>query len=255
MKAGVDLGSRSVKVALLGKDGSLELHKFDTIEFYRRYGKKGEGKFVVDFGGLDLVTEAESLVATGYGQQTVAVEGALVVPEIKAHLTGAVRLTGLSDFTLLDLGGQDSKVARVVRGRLADFMTNDRCAASTGRYLENMAAVLKISLDELGRHWADPVELASTCAIFAETELIGKIIEGHSVASLAAGVNHAIFKRIKPMLARLSGATVVFTGGVAYNGALRKIIGQETGAAVVVPENPEFAGAIGCCYLGGKLKS
>ncbi|MHB1043889.1 MAG: acyl-CoA dehydratase activase [Eubacteriales bacterium] len=249
MKAGIDLGSRSVKVALLREEGALELHKFDTIKFYREYGRKEEGKLVVDFAGLGLPVTGFSLAATGYGRQTVAVRGAAVVPEIKAHVAGATHLTGLSCFTLLDLGGQDSKVAKVIDGRLADFMTNDRCAASTGRYLENMAAVLNITLDELSVHSADPVELTSTCAIFGESELIGKIVEGYPVSSLAAGVNHTIFKRIRPMLARLNSGTIVFTGGVAKSGALRQIIEQETGAAVVVPEHPEFAGAIGCCHL------
>ena len=80
-------------------------------------------------------------------------------------------LTGLTSFTLLDLGGQDSKVALVREGRIVDFLTNDKCAASTGRYLENMAAALNISLEELGRHHSNPVELISTCAVFGESEL------------------------------------------------------------------------------------
>ena len=247
---GIDLGSRHVKVAQLGGDGSLTLHKFDTIAFYRKHGRKVDGRLAVDFAGLGLAVSGGSLVATGYGRQTVNLVGAKVIPEISAHVAGASFLTGLSDFTLLDLGGQDSKVAKVIRGKLTDFMTNDRCAASTGRYLENMATVLDISLDELGLHDEDPVDLTSTCAIFGESELIGKIVEGNPVASLAAGVNYTIFKRIRPMLVQMGGSTIVFTGGVAYSGALRKIIERETGARVVVPENPDYAGAIGCCVVG-----
>ncbi|MCL6639377.1 MAG: acyl-CoA dehydratase activase [Firmicutes bacterium] len=247
---GIDLGSRNVKVALLGEDNSLSLHKYDTITFYRERGRKAGGRLTVDFTGLGLAVEPGSLVATGYGRQTVDVAGAKVIPEITAHVAGAVFLTGLTDFTLLDLGGQDSKVAKVARGRLVDFMTNDRCAASTGRYLENMAAVLDISLDELSRHCEDPVDLNSTCAIFGESELIGKIVEGVPVESLAAGVNYTIFKRIRPMLLKLGGDTVVFTGGVAYNKALRTIIERETGVRVVVPEHPDYAGAVGCCAVG-----
>jgi len=80
--------------------------------------------------------------------------------------------------------------------------------------------------------------------------LIGKVVEGYSTSSLAAGVNYSIFKRIRPMLAKLaklSNGNVIFTGGVAYNEALRKIIGDEMGVKIVVPENPEYAGAVGCC--------
>lgn len=247
MNIGLDLGSRNVKIALREAGRITRLMKFDTVDFYRRYGSKTGGRLTVDFAALGLDAAGAVITATGYGRQAVNVRDARIIPEIKAHARGAVYLTGLADFTLLDLGGQDSKVALVRRGRLADFLTNDRCAASTGRYLENMAAVLNISLEELSRHHRDPVELTSTCAIFGESELIDKIVEGHPVSALAAGVNHSIFKRIHPMLAKLSSDTIVFTGGVARSGALAEIIRQETGYAVIVPEQPEYTGAIGCC--------
>lgn len=258
MYFGLDLGSRNVKIAIMGAERPHRLLKLDTIKFYREYGKKIDGQLTVDFSALGLDIKDAEITATGYGRQTVDIRGARVIPEIKAHVLGAIYLTGLADFTLLDLGGQDSKVALVRNGRLADFLTNDKCAASTGRYLENMAAVLNISLSELSRHYHNPVDLTSTCAIFGESELIDKIVQGFSVSSLAAGVNYSIFKRIHPMLAKLDSDTVVFTGGVAYNGALAEIIKLETGVAVVVPANPEFAGAIGCCVhaqgeTGGNL--
>lgn len=246
MFVGLDLGSRNVKAAVMAKDGSLRFQKFDTIRFYREHGKKEDGQLVVNYTALGLPAGAV-VTATGYGRNTVNVKGAGVIPEIKAHVLGAIHLTGLRDFTLLDLGGQDSKVALVRRGRMVDFLTNDKCAASTGRYLENMAAVLNISLEELSRHHCSPADLTSTCAIFGESELIGKVVEGYSVATLAAGVNHSIFKRIRPMLVKLASETIVFTGGVACNGALRHIIREETGIEVLVPENPEYAGAVGCC--------
>lgn len=247
MFAGIDLGSRSIKVALMEEDILLNLVKFDTMEFYRNNGKKEAGQFIVDFSTLDLTSPEAVITATGYGRQTIKVKGARIIPEIQAHVLGAIRLTSLSDFTLLDLGGQDSKVALVRGGRVVDFLTNDKCAASTGRYLENMAAVLNISLEELSRHYLHPAELTSTCAIFGESELIGKVVEGDSIQTLAAGVNHSIFKRIRPMLAKLSSRTIVFTGGVAYNEALRQIIAGELDTEVIVPDNPEYSGAIGCC--------
>ncbi|HWJ02219.1 MAG TPA: acyl-CoA dehydratase activase, partial [Verrucomicrobiae bacterium] len=188
----------------------------------------------------------DKLVSTGYGRNSLDLAGARVIPEIKAHLVGAVFQTGLKDFTLLDLGGQDSKIIKVQNGKMVDFLTNDKCAASTGRYLENMANVLGISLEELGRHWEEPVELNSTCAVFGESELIGKIVDGNSVAHLAAGVNFTIFRRIQPLLRQLWSPVLVFTGGVAQNQALQKIIQQELRAEVVVPAEPQFNGAIGC---------
>jgi CoA-substrate-specific enzyme activase, putative len=253
---GIDLGSRSVKIVLMA-DGQIAAEKvLETVAFYRDYGRRMSGELAVDFAALGL-GESEAVVATGYGRNTLAVAGATVIPELKAHVIGAVWQTGLTDFTLLDLGGQDSKVIKVRRGKMADFQTNDKCAASTGRYLENMAAVLGISLEELSRHSENPVELSATCAIFGESELIGRILEGYSVAELAAGVNYTIFKRVRPMLAALSaaGGTVVFTGGVAIGAALPLIIERELGAKVVVPARPQLNGAVGCAVHALSLRS
>lgn len=255
MFIGLDLGSRSVKLTLLEDNLLVRLDKFDTMRFYREHGKKEGGRLVIDAAGLALSDEKSTITATGYGRQAVNVKGARIIPEIKAHVLGAAYLTGLSDFTLLDLGGQDSKVALVRQGRMIDFLTNDKCAASTGRYLENMAAALNISIEELSRHRCDPAELTSTCAVFGESELIGFVVDGYSTSSLAAGVNYSIFKRIKPMLVKLSSKIIVFTGGVAHNGALVEIIREELDVEVVVPEHPQYAGAVGCCVDAAASRS
>lgn len=248
---GIDMGSRSVKIVFMESGKVVEKCFFDTIEFYREYSqRKGEG-LQVDFARLGL-PKADLTIATGYGRNTLGVDGAEIIPELKAHVLGAVYQTGLADFTLLDLGGQDSKVIKVRKGRMVDFQTNDKCAASTGRYLENMANVLGITLDELSRHSANPVELNSTCAIFGESELIGRIVEGHSIVSLAAGINYTIYKRIRAMLNSLRSDILVFTGGVAYNHALQEIIRQETGLRIIIPREPQINGAIGCCVHGMK---
>ncbi|MEL7563922.1 MAG: acyl-CoA dehydratase activase [Dehalobacterium sp.] len=248
MAFGIDLGSRHVKIALDHESGWV-FHRYDTIEFYRQYGCLAEGQLHIDFDKLHLKTE-EKVVSTGYGRLTIKIEGGFVIPEIKAHVLGALNQTGLNNFTLMDLGGQDSKVVKVVKGRMVDFQTNDKCAASSGRFLENMSQVLGISLEELGKHDQDPVEISSTCAVFGESELIGKIIEGISVERLAAGVNQTIVNRIKPMLKQLMSECIVFTGGVAFNPAIKRIVERELGVSVVVPPEPQFNGAIGCCIHG-----
>jgi predicted CoA-substrate-specific enzyme activase len=227
----------------------VQRHYFDTIEFYREHGRKHGEVLQIDFSRLGLI-QAEHTVATGYGRNTIKLEDAEAIPELKAHMLGAIHQTGLQDFTLLDLGGQDSKVIKVRKGRMVDFQTNDKCAASTGRYLENMANVLGISLDELSRYSDNPVELNSTCAIFGESELIGKIVEGHSIAELSAGVNYTIYKRVRAMLNSLQSEVLVFTGGVAKNQALQDIIRRETKFQIIIPSEPQLNGAIGCCVHG-----
>ncbi|KLU64325.1 R-phenyllactate dehydratase activator [Desulfosporosinus acididurans] len=255
---GIDLGSRSIKMALMQfqtESDSLEikrLEKLDTIRFYREYGRKRDGKLVVNFEALGL-PEIDSLVSTGYGRNTLELAGGEAIPELKAHVLGAIYQTGLNDFTLVDLGGQDSKIIQVRRGKMIDFLTNDKCAASSGRYLENMAAVLDLSIEELGHYADSPVELNSTCAVFGESELIGKIVEGFSLNELAAGVNATIVKRILPLLRSFDGELLVFTGGVAHNYAVTRLLQEGTGRRIIIPQEPQFNGAIGCCVKGRDL--
>ncbi len=257
MYCGIDLGSRQVKIVFFRQGKIVDKYEFDTVEFYKKHGHKEGDRLVVDFSGLGLPAldlgsgGRDMLVTTGYGRNTIRIKGGEEIPEIKAHALGAVWQTGLENFTLLDLGGQDTKVVLVRNGKLADFQTNDKCAAGSGRYLENMAAVLGISLGELSTFRDRPVDLTATCAIFGESEMVGKIIEGHPVEELGAGVNYTIYKRIKPMLLQLASPLLVFTGGVAYNKALQEILGTELGLEVIVPEYPQHNGAIGCCVHAG----
>jgi len=250
---GIDLGSRNVKIALMEQGVLKDFLKFDTIEFYRNFGRKENDQLVIDFEriGLKDITEA---VSTGYGRNTLNLKDATNIPELKAHMLGANFQTGQQDYTLLDLGGQDSKIIKVRKGKMVDFLTNDKCAASSGRYLENMAAVLGISLEELSKHYKEPVDLDSTCAVFGESELIGKILEGYSIEELCAGVNYTIFKRVQPLLRQLGSERLIFTGGVALNSALAEIITMKTDMEIIIPKHPQFNGAIGCCIQAAGLK-
>lgn len=253
MRIGIDLGSRKVKFALVQEGKVARLESFDTLSFYKRFGRMDGDDLTFDLAGTGFFSAAElaaaAIVATGYGRNTLNLKGVRIVSEIRAHVAGALFQTGLRDFTLLDMGGQDTKVALVRNGRLQDFVMNDKCAASSGRYLENMAAILEVDLNELSSHWAEPVRLDATCGIFGESELIGQILRGHPVARLCAGVNQTLVKRVIPMLNRFPSDTIVLTGGVALDHALVKLLEIE-GFSVIVPDSPQHNGAIGCAVMG-----
>jgi len=231
----------------------IRLADLDTIAFYKRYGSIVDDELSLDLEGSGIFSAEElasaRITVTGYGRNSINLHGARVVSEIKAHVAGARAQTGLADFTMLDMGGQDTKVAQVAGGRLADFVMNDKCAASSGRYLENMAAVLEVSLEELSSHAEDPIPLDATCGIFGESELIGQILRGHPLSRLCAGVNRTLVKRVMPMLKRFPSQTLVITGGVALNRAMVSLLSAECGMSVVIPEHPQHNGAIGCASL------
>ena len=201
----------------------------------------------MDFEGLGLPV-VDHLVSTGYGRNTLELAGGEAIPELKAHVLGAIYQTGFKDFTLVDLGGQDSKIIQVRKGKMIDFLTNDKCAASSGRYLENMASILDVPLEELGQYADAPVELNSTCAVFGESELIGKIVEGFPLSELAAGVNATIVKRILPLLRSFAGEVLVFTGGVAHNQAVGKLLEIGTGRRLIIPRSPSLMGRLGVVW-------
>jgi len=253
MRIGIDLGSRKVKFAVVANGSVIRLTDYDTLGFYKRFGRLVNDELTFDLAGTGMFAPDElvnpSIVVTGYGRNTLSYKDAKVISEIRAHVAGAKFQTGLKDFTLLDLGGQDTKVAMVSNGRLVDFVMNDKCAASSGRYLESMASILEVSLDELSSHWEHPVPLDSTCGIFGESELIGQILRGYPISRLCAGVNQTLVKRVLPMLKRFPSPNLVLTGGVALDKALVRLLEQQTGQPVLVPEHPQHNGAIGCAVI------
>lgn len=244
---GFDIGSRAVKVVSFNNGNFQKSLIFDTFDFYKNYCTYMEGKIFVDFDKLDL-GKGDRIVSTGYGRNNINIDGAEAITELKAHTFGAIWQTGLNDFTLLDVGGQDSKVIHINNKRIMDMILNDKCAASCGRYLENMAKVIGLNVGEIACFSQNPVDLSSTCAVFAESELIGKISEGYTAEILAASINYSLFKRIKPLIERFPAENIVVTGGVASNNALLEFIKNETDfKEAIVPRYPQLNGAIGCC--------
>lgn len=246
---GIDLGSRNIKICLMENEKILSRDCIDSMSFYRTYGSRSGREFSIDISPLGYESGCP-VVATGYGRMSAAIRGAETISEIKAHFLGARFQTGIADFTLLDMGGQDYKVVHVEGGAMVDFATNDKCAASTGRYLENMSRVLGITLEEMGRYADHPVILSGTCAIFGESELIGLIVKGEPVEHLAAGVNRTIVQRVLPLLDRMGGEAIVLSGGVALNRAIVRMLEDTTGRQVLVLDDPLHNGAIGCCVMG-----
>lgn len=248
---GIDLGSREVKLVIMEDGQIIEKRKYSTMKFYREYCSYN-GKVVVDFEKLG-VANIDIGVSTGYGRNNTELQNFTAINEIKAHAYGAIHSTGFNEFILLDIGGQDVKVVKVEKAVITDLELNDKCAASCGRYIENMANILEISLGELSKYHADPVELNSTCAVFSESELIGKIAEGVAVERLCAGVNYSLYKRLKPLLTRFYGDKLVLAGGVANNQSIHTYLTSDYDEIVKVAD-PQYNGAVGCCYYALKFK-
>lgn len=246
---GIDLGSREVKIAVMENNKIIEKQAISTMTFYKDYCQFS-GKLSVDMDKL-AIGKADRFVSTGYGKNNTDFEIFEKINEVKAHVYGALFQTELKDFILLDIGGQDIKVAKIEKGIITDLELNEKCAASCGRYLENMASILELPLCEVFKYYEDPIELNSTCAVFSESELIGKIAQGISIDRLCAGVNFSLYQRLKSLISRFKGRQLVLSGGVAYNTALIKYL-KDDYEEIIIPPYPQYSGAIGCCYYGEK---
>lgn len=173
-----------------------------------------------------------------------------VITEIKAHALG-IRHHLPDCTTIVDVGGQDSKVITLnAQGKVANFQMNDKCAAGTGRFLEIMAASLAYPLTEFGQAALgaeQEVQISSMCTVFAESEVISLKNRGVPREQIARTVHSSVVTRLVAMLSRTGyGEAVAFSGGVANNPCMVRMLQERLGdTQVLVPEFPDITGAFG----------
>jgi predicted CoA-substrate-specific enzyme activase len=200
----------------------------------------------------------DTLIATGYGRYLAQVHlKCPVITEIKAYAIG-------TDFffpncrTILDIGGQDSKVIRVNGGKVEDFEMNDKCAAGTGRFLEVMATTLGYTIDEFSNVAAqseNAVSISSMCTVFAESEVVSLIARGEDRCNIALGLHQSILNRILGIMGRTGyGDGIAFAGGVAKNKCMISLLKKRLGVHIFVPKEPQIVGALGAALTANTHK-
>ena len=238
---GLDVGSRTIKVVFLDADTKriLAFRKAETT-----YTPVDQCLKILD--GLS----AERTVSTGYGRKLLQDHlDSESITEILAHALGA-RHVFPKCRSVLDIGGQDTKAISLdSSGRVAKFEMNDRCAAGTGKFLEFMAASFQIPIDEFGDFALEGepgLSINSMCTVFAESEATSLMARGHRPQDIALGLHQSVVKRSMSMLKRVSvNGALVFSGGVARNRCVRKLIEQETASPILVASEPDILGALG----------
>ena len=244
--AGIDIGSRTIELVVLKDCKIVKMKQADS--------------------GFDPLAQASALLegvehdhimATGYGRHLFELSfDAPTVTEIKAYAVGA-RALFPEVRTILDIGGQDSKAISVnEEEKVAKFEMNDRCAAGTGKFLEIMAKTLGFSLDQFGveaLQATKDIQISSMCTVFAESEVTSLVAKGEKRQEIALGMHRSVVRRAVGMLKRVSvEEPIVFAGGVARNLCMRRLIGEALEKDILVPENPQMAGALRAALLAGK---
>ncbi len=248
--AGIDAGSNTVKVILMegnqilaqqiAKAGANSLNVVnDSIEkALKDHGKRME--------------ELVSIVSTGYGRDNISFATSQAT-EIFCHAAGVV-LSMPEVRTVIDIGGQDSKIIYLDdSGQVIDFVMNDKCAAGTGRFIEMLAIALETPLEEMGPlsiKAQGEIKISNTCTVFAESEVISYLAKGIPREEIISGVHHSIVTRILAMtrLRKMHG-DICFTGGVAKNIGVVRWMEKELGRPLCIPEEPQLTGAIGAAVI------
>ncbi len=250
---GIDVGSTASKCIVL-KDGKTIAGKA-LIPFGA--GTSGPGRAwqeALESAGI-TADDLNFVLATGYGRNMV--EGAdAQMSELSCHARGAYEL--FPDVrTVIDIGGQDAKVLRIgVNGMMENFVMNDKCAAGTGRFLEVMARVLEVDINDMAKLSAmskNKVNISSTCTVFAESEVISQLSSNADKCDIINGIHRSVAGRTGGLAKRLGIVpAVVMTGGVAKNEGVVKALEEELGAEIATSPLAQYAGALGASLFAFK---
>ncbi len=243
--AGIDIGSRAIKLVVV-KNGTIAEHRqADT-----GYDPMAEARKLLKGLAYDRI------LATGYGRGQFEVDfDAPTVTEIKAHAAGAWFFFPEA-LTVLDIGGQDSKaIAMNASGKVIKFEMNDRCAAGTGKFLEIMAKSLGFNLEQFASEALQAekdIQINSMCTVFAESEVTSLVARGEDRCNIALGLHKSVVRRAVGMLRRVSSdGPVVFSGGVAKNRCMYRLLEETLQQSVLIAEDPQMTGALGAALLAG----
>jgi predicted CoA-substrate-specific enzyme activase len=253
--AGVDSGSASTDAVITDADGNIVAScVLPTGGGARQSADAALGE-VLKKSGLSRGQIAR-VVATGYGRANIGGDNENIT-EISCHAKGAHRLLPEAR-TVIDIGGQDSKVIRLAPdGKVLNFAMNDKCAAGTGRFLEMMARTLGMSMEDMsaaGLRWHEDITISSMCTVFAESEVVTLVAQNREVGDIVHGLNNSVASKITALVSRVGGEErYIITGGVARNEGVVRAIGEHLGAELYVCPEAQICGAYGAALYAAGL--
>lgn len=250
---GIDIGSLSTDAVILVGDEIVSYAIVPTLSSSEVAAKLAYENALASAG--IAAEDVQTVVATGYGRASIDF-ASRTVTEITCHALGARKLFSQAK-TVIDIGGQDSKVIKLSEdGLFEDFAMNDKCAAGTGRFLEVMARSLDTNLESLGRLSAlsqSDVRVSSTCTVFAESEVVALVAAGVPKEDIIRGLHRSVAERVFAMVARLRAkGPYVMTGGVAKNTGVVAALEERLGEKLLVPPEPQIVGALGAAIVAAR---
>ncbi len=253
--AGIDSGSTSTDVVILNRDREIVAQAILPTGAGAAAGADRALDEALSQAGLTR-EDITATVTTGYGRGAIQL-GDQSITEITCHAKGAFFLDPTVR-TIIDIGGQDSKVIRVDdAGNVVNFVMNDKCAAGTGRFLELMARTLELSLEEMstaGLDWKEDVTISSMCTVFAESEVVSLIAQNKTPADIIHGLNRSVASKTVALCRRVGGEEAyMMTGGVSKNRGVAAEIEKLLGVKLRISEKAQLNGALGAALFALEL--
>ena len=250
---GIDVGSTASKCIML-KDGKEIVAKSLIHVGAGTTGPQRAINAVLEEAGMKR-EDVSFVLATGYGRNSLEGFADHQMSELSCHAKGASFLFP-EVRTVIDIGGQDVKVLRVENGAMTNFQMNDKCAAGTGRFLDVMARILEVDVNELGTLGAQStkyVGISSTCTVFAESEVISQLARDTNKCDIINGIHLSVAGRVAGLAHRVGVQDqVVMTGGVAQNSGIVKALEEQLGHTVHTSPLTQYVGALGAALFAYK---
>lgn len=249
---GIDIGSTSAKTVVMNEEKEIIFKAvlptgWSSVETAKYIKNQLEDK--------GITKENSKIVATGYGRISVPYADKTYT-EITCHGKGATFIYE-GKCTVIDIGGQDTKIINLEDGIVTDFLMNDKCAAGTGRFLEIMANTLGVTLTELSdlAKRGSGVSISSMCTVFAESEVISLIGSGAKKEDIAFGIMDSITNKVKAICCKQrNSGNYYLTGGLCENGFVLESLSRKLEGEVKANPLGRYAGAIGAALMCQKLK-
>lgn len=251
LNIGIDIGSTAAKVAIFNGDDLVSTFTMPTGWSSLETAQSIKNRIDKEF---NISSKDYKVVATGYGRVSVPYADKTIT-EITCHGKGAAYLYD-KDCTVIDIGGQDTKVITLEDGMVKDFIMNDKCSAGTGRFMEIMANVLGLSIDELCDFASrgGGITISSMCTVFAESEVISLIGRGEKKEDIAFAVIDSIVSKVNSLCGRHSDGNKYFlTGGLCDCDYIVESLSKKLDKDIKTRKEARYAGAIGAALLSKKL--
>jgi predicted CoA-substrate-specific enzyme activase len=244
---GIDSGSTSTDVVVIDSGKNIVAQSIIATGAGAEKGARKCLQLALDEAHLNY-DDIANVVTTGYGREYIRT-GDESITEISCHAKGAFFLEP-SVRTVIDIGGQDSKVIVLNNdGTVSNFVMNDKCAAGTGRFIEAMARALGMSLDEisrLGMDCAEDITISSMCTVFAESEVVSLVAQNKSVNDIVHGIDKSVAAKVASLASRLHTQNEwMMTGGVAQNGGIVNALESRLGIRLHISDKAQLCGALG----------